>query len=464
MTQQKAADYFKDTLDCFEQATSRTANMVPIHILHADSFQSWLQQRKDHGVMSQRCQQYRFSAQPGELLLIPDEETGLLALLLGSETEDISSVADWWDRIPAGSYYLARHSAHDINFCLAWARASYDYRRHLSDVKGADKRLYLPQQCKSQAITLARVEYAVCDLINAPCNWMDPSELSEVTKALADHFKGTFKETVGAELVEKNYPAIYAVGKASHVPPRLLEFNWGDEAAPLLVLVGKGVCFDSGGLNLKPTSGIRWMKKDMAGAAHVLGLAYLIMQAKLPLRLQVLIPAVENAVGSDAYRPGDILRMRSGLRVEVSNTDAEGRLVLADAMSLAVENKPDLLIDIATLTGAARVAVGPDIIPFFASNDDLMHAVAETSFADECLFSMPLYRPYQRYLKSGVADLKNAAEEGGAGAITAALFLQHFAGSGNWLHFDIFAWQGGGKLARVQAIYSLFQYLSARYR
>jgi leucyl aminopeptidase len=288
---------------------------------------------------------------------------------------------------------------------------------------------------------LARAEWLARDLINTPAADLGPAEIEAAARDLAERHGATLEVTTGEELLEKNFPMIHAVGRAAapQRAPRLIEMGWGTEG-PRLTLVGKGVCFDTGGLDIKPAASMLTMKKDMGGAATVLGLASAIMELGLPLRLRVLIPAVENAIGSDAFRPGDILRSRKGLTVEVNNTDAEGRLVLADALALAAEGEPDLTVTFATLTGAARVALGPDLAAFFTDDEDLAAALhrGARDWADP-VWRLPLHDPYEAMIEPGIADLDNAPTGGMAGAVTAALFLRRFAPP-RFLHFDIFAW------------------------
>jgi leucyl aminopeptidase len=316
----------------------------------------------------------------------------------------------------------------------------------------------------ADAATLAR------DLINTPANDMGPEELEQAARALAEKYGAGFISIVGDELLAGNFPLIHAVGMASARAPRLIEFTWGDPKHPKVALVGKGVCFDTGGLDLKPSSGMLIMKKDMGGAANVLALAQMIMDAKLKVRLRVLIPAVENAVAGNAFRPLDIFKSRKGVSVEIGNTDAEGRLVLADALALADEEKPDLLIDLGTLTGAARVALGPDLPPFYTDDEALAADVARHARAEnDPLWRMPLWMPYDKWLDSKTADLNNAPGGAFAGSITCALFLKRFVEHAkSWLHVDIYGWTPTAKPARpeggeCQAARAIYKLLSERY-
>ncbi len=309
------------------------------------------------------------------------------------------------------------------------------------------------------------------DLINTPASDMGPEDLEKAVRRLAGQHKASVTVTRGDTLLRKNFPMIHAVGRAADQAPRLVDMRWGNKNSPKLTLVGKGVCFDTGGLDIKPASGMLLMKKDMGGAANVIGLASMIMEAKLPVRLRVLIPAVENAISGDAFRPGDVLKSRKGLSIEIGNTDAEGRLVLADALTLADEEKPDLLIDMATLTGAARVALGPDVPPFFTHDDNLAAELQAGSEAvADPMWRLPLYRPYASGLNSKIADINNVTSNGFAGSVTAALFLARFVEKAKaWVHFDIYGWNPATKPhapvgGEAQCIRALDHVIGNRYK
>ncbi len=310
----------------------------------------------------------------------------------------------------------------------------------------------------------------VRDLVNTPTQDMGPAQLADAAEQLAGSMGADFKVLIGERLLDKNYPAIHAVGRAAtnNRAPRLIHLSWGEPEHPVLALIGKGVCFDSGGLDIKPASGMLRMKKDMGGAAHALGLAELVMSANLPVRLELLIPAVENSISANAYRPGDVIQTREGLSVEIGNTDAEGRLILADALTRACEMNPDLIIDFATLTGAARVALGPDLPPLFSNNKKLLNSIHTAGDAvQDPLWPMPLYQPYAKALKSKIADLNNVSSGlTGAGAITAALFLQKFVTENtDWVHIDTYAWNdidrpgrpSGGEALGMRAVFASLQ-------
>ena len=332
---------------------------------------------------------------------------------------------------------------------LGWLLGGYSFDRY-RDQKKTHPMLIAPDGIDAARVeALAAGEALTRDLINTPASDMGPDALEQAAFDLARAFDAQMAVVKGDALLEKNFPMIHAVGRASATPPRLIEMAWGT-SGPQLVLVGKGVCFDTGGLNIKPGASMGLMKKDMGGSATVLGLAYMIMALNLPLRLRVLIPAVENAVSGNAFRPQDILTSRKGLTVEINNTDAEGRLVLADALALAAESNPDLIVSMATLTGAARVAVGPDLAPFYLDSDSdaAQLSSAGANMADP-VWRMPFHTPYEAMIEPGIADLDNAPKGAFAGSITAALFLRRFVSKGDrYIHFDIFGWQPNGAPGR----------------
>lgn len=346
--------------------------------------------------------------------------------------------------LPAGIYKLQENLTQEA--AMYWSLAQYRFDAYKKQ-EALPRVLVVDTTALDAVLALTQAIYLVRDLVNRPTSDMGPKELSLVVEQLAKTHGAQFKQWVGDELLQNNFPAIHAVGRASAASPRLLSLTWGNEKHPRVTLIGKGVCFDSGGLDIKPASGMRLMKKDMGGAAHVIGLAQWIMISGLPIRLHMLIPAVENSIGPDAFRPGDVLTMRNGLTVEIENTDAEGRLVLADALVLACEEKPELIIDFATLTGAARVAVGTEMAAMFSNNDQLAASLTEASskVADP-IWRMPLFSAYEDMLNSNIADLANSTSSSYAGAITAALFLQRFiTKSTKWVHFDVMAWNISSK-------------------
>jgi leucyl aminopeptidase len=416
-----------------------------------------------------------FAAKPGTCLTLPSMDGQIAHVVFGLEDEtgkyrDLFRPGALPGLLPAGVYRFA-NAPHDTRLAaLAFALGSYRFSRYRKADR-PDVKLVPPDGIDvadiarmAEAVTLAR------DLINTPSNDMGPEELAQAAQQLAARFGADFNCIVGDDLTRQNFPLIHAVGMASPRAPRLIDFSWGDPSHPRVTLVGKGVCFDTGGLDLKPSSGMLIMKKDMGGAANVLALALMVMDAGLKVRLRVLIPAVENAVAGNAFRPLDIFTSRKGITVEIGNTDAEGRLVLADALALADEEKPDLLIDLGTLTGAARVALGPDLPPFYTNDETLAQDVAvHAKQENDPLWRLPLWPPYDAWLDSKVATINNAPSGGFAGSIICALFLQRFVEAAkSWLHVDIYGWTPSAKPARpeggeCQAARAIYKLMSQRY-
>ena len=395
-----------------------------------------------------------FKAAAGATLCIPGPDGTIAMALVGQGTATSRkrtrfAVAAAARKLPAGTYAIASGlTGSDLTeAALGWLLESYDFARYRS-AKPAAAQLVAPDGVDADRLQIiAAGEVLTRDLINTPTNDMGPADLETAARSLADQHGAKISVTTGDDLLTHNFPLIHAVGRASATPPRLIDMAWGT-TGPRLTLVGKGVCFDTGGLNIKPGSSMGLMKKDMGGSATVLGLAHMIMALNVPIRLRVLIPAVENSISANAFRPQDILPSRKGLTVEINNTDAEGRLVLADALALASEEDADLVISMATLTGAARVAVGPDISPFFTDTDD--HAAALTAAASRIkdpVWRLPFHDPYEDLIEPGVADLDNAPAGGMAGATTAALFLRRFVDR-PYIHFDIYGWNAAAKPAR----------------
>ena len=445
---------------------------IPLHAVRAADFKAWFAKR------SKREQAYLksvgFSAREGELRLVPDAQGSLASAVLGlGKGEDILALATFAEQLPAGSYRFSDvpEMQGGANGALAWLLGTYEFARYKKS-KAPGAKLVLPAGVDgaeilriAQAISLGR------DLINTPPNDMGPEELAAAARDLAKKHGAKVSVIVGDALKKANYPLVHAVGQGSDRAPRLIDLSWGRAGAPKVTLVGKGVCFDTGGYDLKPSSGMLSMKKDMGGAATVLAIGDMAMGAKLDVRLRVLIPAVENSVSGHAYRPSDVFRSRKGLTVEIGNTDAEGRLVLADALAEADSEAPELLIDIATLTGAARVATGFELPPFFTDDEalasDLMRHAKD---AQDPVWRMPLWRGYETALNSSVADLNNNPDYGYAGAITAALFLNRFVSKAkSWMHLDIAAWTdrpkpGRRRGAEVNAARAIYALLKNRYR
>ncbi len=384
----------------------------------------------------------------GDPVLLPGEGGAVAGAVLGlgdaaARARNRFALARAAAKLPEGTWalYGTLSPEERDEAALAWLLAGYRFDRYRS-ARAPGARLVAPAGCDAARLEIvANAEALARDLINTPAADMGPEELEAAVRALAGRHGAAMTSVVGEELLERNFPMIHAVGRASPRAPRLLDLRWGD-SGPAVTLVGKGVCFDTGGLDLKPASGMLLMKKDMGGAASVIGLAEMIMASRLPVRLRVLIPAVENAVSGNAMRPRDILTSRKGLTVEVNNTDAEGRLVLADALALACEETPDLLVSMATLTGAARVALGPDLPPYYTDDAALAAALDEAARAvRDPLWRMPFWDPYEPQIEPGIADLDNAPGGGMAGSITAALFLRRFAGGARYVHFDIYGHQ-----------------------
>lgn len=451
-------------------APAADAQSIPIWPVPKTGLDDWLAAQPANVATWARANQ--FKGQAGRVLKIPAGDGAIAAVAFG--LGDCDEPLIWRglpDSLGSGVYHiegaLDKASAHLA--ALGWALGSYRYERYKKKPKKhAPAQLVLPDGVDgAEASRIARGVFLARDLINTPSNDMGPQELSDAAAALAAQYGASLRILIGDELLSHNYPMIYAVGKASARPPRLLDMHWGDADAPKVTLVGKGVVFDSGGLDLKPSSGMRMMKKDMGGAANVLGLAHMIMDAGLKLRLRVLIPIAENSVSGDSFRPGDILTSRKGLTVEIGNTDAEGRLILADALTEAGTEQPELLFDLATLTGAARTALGTEIPPFFTPNDALAAQLSAYALSEaDPLWRLPLWKPYDKGLESSIADLSNVTEGGMAGAITAALFLQHFVGEAQaWAHFDIYGWNAksgpgqkvGGEAMAIRALYALLR-------
>jgi len=415
-----------------------------------------------------------FDAAPNTHVLVPDKNGGADFVLAGiRDPQDVWALASLPLKLPRARYEIA-HSAGALKIApekaaFAWALGGYQFTRYKkAKRKPADLQCETSQKVKA-ALAEAEAVMLVRDMVNTPAEDMGPQDIADHARTQAELFGGTFTEIVGDELLAENFPAIHAVGRAADAQrqPRLIEITWGNPKHPRVAIVGKGVCFDTGGLDMKTADGMRLMKKDMGGSAHALALARLVMQQKLPVRMQLLIPAVENAISGNAFRPGDIFRTRQGHTIEIGNTDAEGRVILCDALALAVEQKPELIIDFATLTGAARVALGPELPAMFCNRNDLAARLEESAdVAQDPLWRMPLWRNYRRLFDSDVADFNNSGKGGFAGAIVAALFLDHFIPENlPWIHFDTFAWNdvsrpgrpAGGEAMGLRAAFELLK-------
>lgn len=398
-----------------------------------------------------------FEARSGQHLLLPDAQGELAAVLLGVEPasarrRDPFAPGRLATSLPAGDYALSGEFGDAGLAALGWLLSAYRFERYRKP-RPVTARLVLPEGVDGDEVSnLAEATALARDLVNTPANDLGPAEIEAAIRALGESFTAEVTSIVGDELLAGNFPMIHAVGRASPRAPRLIELRWGAQGDPKLTLVGKGVAFDTGGLNLKPDAGMLLMKKDMGGAAAAIAAARMIMQAKLKVRLRLLVPAVENAVSGGAFRPGDILPSRKGLNVEIGNTDAEGRLILADALALADEEAPELLIDYATLTGAARVALGPELPPFYTHDEGLAAEIARLGMAvNDPVWRMPLWPPYDSLLDSKMAEVNHISGGAFAGSVTAALFLNRFVEKAqSYAHFDIYAWNPSTKPGRPE--------------
>ncbi|MCW5724891.1 MAG: leucyl aminopeptidase family protein [Maricaulaceae bacterium] len=411
-----------------------------------------------------------FKAGAGEVAILPSS-SGVDALYgIGGGRDPFAFGAAAF-ALPEGDWKLESvpEGMDPLMASLAWALGGYKFTRYKAARRGPARLAPPPGADRAEAGRLTRAAYLARDLVNTPAGDMGPEALHAAVEAEAKAHGAKFRATVGDKLLKDNYPMIHAVGRAAAEAPRLLEIEWGPEGAPRVAVIGKGVCFDSGGLDIKGADNMRIMKKDMGGAAAALALAKLVMDANLPVRLHLLIPAVENAISGNAFRPGDILPSRKGLTVEIDNTDAEGRLVLADALARAVETPVDLVLDFATLTGAARVALGPEVVPLYSGDDALAAELTAAGAAlGDPLWRMPLWDGYDSQLDGAISDLKNAGDGPMAGSVTAALFLRRFAGGARWAHFDIYAWNpkdrpGRPKGGELQGARAAWGVLKARY-
>jgi len=440
---------------------------VPLSIFNHDTFTQWRSQQT--ALVKNWLNNTQFSGKG--MSLIPGSEGELAQVIFVSDSDDSYWLCgDLVNQLPAGQYQLNANEKQIKTAAFSWGLGAYRFDRY--QTKNTQRpQLIVPTQAQAdEANTLIRSISLVRDLVNTPAADMMPQHLAQTMTTMADEFGAKLTQIVGDELLEQNYPTIHMVGRASENAPRLINLTWGDESAPKVTLIGKGVCFDSGGLDLKPGAGMRLMKKDMGGAAHVIGLAQLIMANNLPIRLRVLVPAVENAVSANAFRPGDVITTRKGITVEIDNTDAEGRLVLCDALAEANNDKPELMIDFATLTGAMRVALGTELPGFFSNDDHVAAGITASGLnVDDPVWRMPLHKPYFDLTGSDIADLANCGKTPFGGAITAALYLEAFVDKQiSWSHFDVMAWNNrklpgrpvGGEAFGIRAV---FDYLQRRY-
>ncbi len=452
------------------QQLEESQRPVPLVPVNREGFEEWKSSASP--AHRQWAVNSGFTAAEGQTCGLPGKDGELEAYLLGvKDSEFLFCLAGHATSLPPGIYRLESEWPREerVLASLGWGLALYRFDRYKSNEKPAPS-LVLAPDIDEEVRSLHAAQCLVRDLVNTPTEDMGPSELADAVVSEADRFQAQTRLTVGDDLLTGNFPAIHAVGRASARSPRLIEMDWGDEGAPLLVLVGKGVCFDTGGLDLKTASGMALMKKDMGGAAHALALARLVMENRLPVRVKVLISAVENSVSGNAYRPGDIIATRKGLSVEIGNTDAEGRVVLSDALALACEHSPDLVIDFATLTGAARIALGPDLMPVFSNREEVAQQIRQAGEeVEDPMWVMPLFQPYRKLIESPIADINNSGKSSYGGCITAALFLEHFVEPGiPWVHIDTFAWNQSDRPGRPQggealSLRAVYRYLQTRY-
>lgn len=450
---------------------------IPIWPVAKSGLDEWLQAHP--AAIAAWLNSQKFKAESGQIVCLPAPDGSIHGVVLGLGDSNLEEPDPWTfarlaEQLPPATYRIAAgiHGAAAEHALLGWALASYRFDRYKDHKDSGQAVLMAPKDADIGAIErIVRATFLVRDLINTPAGDMGPQELEDAAHRVASGHGVSISSLAGKALLERGFNAIHTVGKASSQAPRLIDFTWGRPDAPKVTIVGKGVCFDSGGLDIKSSSGMRIMKKDMGGAAHALALADMIMSAGLDLRLRVLIPAVENAISGDAFRPGDIIRTYKGLSVEVGDTDAEGRLILCDALALADEEKPELMLDFATLTGAARVALGPDVPVFFTDDHKLAADLSRLSIgAADPVWRLPLWSPYGDHLKSGIADLNSAPEWGFAGAIIAALYLKKFVTqTASWLHFDLYAWNSSNRAGRpvggeAMALRTTFALLAERYK
>jgi leucyl aminopeptidase len=453
-------------------------NSIPLWLFYDDEIDAW--RAAQSAFVNSWVNEHNFKGEKHRVLLVPDSDGGLEMAVggLGKRQGGVSlwHAAGFAERLPPRRFRLAQSwsDAEATQLSLGFVYGSYRFERYRPIKSDRTVSVEMPANADQSFVASAVESLKMArDLINTPAGDMGPEELAAAARQLAERHRADYREWVGEDLLTAKFPAIHAVGRASASAPRLIDIQWSPADGrdlPRLTLVGKGVCFDTGGLDIKPSSGMALMKKDMGGAAVALSLANMLMRAKIRARLRVLVPAVENSIGGNAYRPGDVLETRKGLTVEVGNTDAEGRLVLCDALALADAERPDLIIDFATLTGAARVALGPELPALFGSDETSVNDLARVAAAEhDPLWPMPLWSGYDDELGSKIADLNNVAASGFAGAIFGALFLKRFVTeTPNWMHIDLYAWNpkerpGRGVGAEAHAVRGVYRYLAQRY-
>ncbi len=438
---------------------------IPLHIISAEMFEGWMQSAPED--FSALVNAADFTAKSGQVLLVPRAGKTPLALLGAGKKTEAFALGDASTQLPPGDYQLhfAPSAIDRQHLALAWLMGAYAFERYAPRAR-QPARIFIHAASVSKARHSAQAIYLARDLVNTPAADMNTQNLEMAVRDLGAKYGAKVTAVIGDDLLDQNYPMVHAVGRASDHEPRLVELHWGKKDAPRIGLVGKGVVFDTGGLDIKAAQYMRLMKKDMGGAANAMALAHLIMAADLPVYLHMVLPIVDNAISGDAYRPGDILQSRKGFSVEIDNTDAEGRLVLADALSRAAEENPELLIDFATLTGAARVALGPEMAPYYTDDEAIAADLERAARAEkDPVWRLPLWDGYDKLLDSPIADICHTSSSPMGGSITAALFLRRFVGDIPWLHFDIFAWvpkarpghPTGGDAQGPRAVFSLLQ-------
>ena len=443
-------------------------SLRPLYLVSRDGLEAW--RGRQPTALVQWMVAHGFDAAAGSQLTLPGSEGAMAGAVLGiGDALDPFSYAHAPMALPGGHWEVDGELDADARRALqlGWGLGAYRFTRYRDATRLPAQLVVGEHDAETTDILAACLR--VRDLVNTPTQDMGPQQLEDVAREVAQKHGATFESIVGDALLERNFPSIHAVGRASHRPPRLIRLDWGDDAHEHVVLVGKGVCFDTGGLDIKGADGMRNMKKDMGGAAHALALAELVMARRLPLRLTLLIPSVENAIGPDAFRPGEVVATRKGVSVEIDNTDAEGRVILADALALAGELEPALVMDFATLTGAARIALGPDLPALYSNDDAVADAwLAAAARVRDPMWRMPLWRPYLRYLTSHVADIANGSSTRMAGSITAALYLERFVPAAQtWAHVDVYAWYDNDRPGRpaggeAQGLRAAFEMLKQR--
>ena len=452
--------------------STETSDVIPIYAVTAENWGGVAAEHRGEGF----AKASGFKGAPGDLILLPDTKGGITAVLFGFSIADVHRdpflPGKLATALPDGVYRFEGAWGDPSLPTLAFLLGNYRFERYKAKPKGVTVKLVPSSGVDAAQLSLiAEAVFEGRDLINTPANDMGPAEIEAAVRAVAQHFGATVTSVIGDDLLAQNFPMVHAVGRASPRAPRIVDMHWGNPAHPKVTLVGKGVAFDTGGLNIKPDNSMLLMKKDMGGAAGALAAARMVMAAGLPIRLRLIVPTVENSISGSAFRPGDVLASRKGLSVEIGNTDAEGRLILGDALSLADEEAPDLVLDFATLTGAARVALGPDLPPVYTDDEALAADISAAGTAvNDPVWRMPLWKPYAKLLDSKVADINHISSGAFAGSVTAALFLQRFVEKAKaWAHFDVFCWVPSPKSGRpeggeVQAARLVFELLERRYR